>query len=82
MEKLRKDSCLCHDLTPGRGNDELRDGAQVPSGRFILYALAGSLVVEMAKGDLLLEDDHFESFSTRTLAMVSKYDRLSLGKDP
>ena len=58
VEWIRKDSSLCHDLTPPKGDDEVRDGKH-PDVQFILDALARSLVVLTAEGS---PHDHSESF--------------------
>ena len=47
-----------------------------PGVQFILDALAGSLVVLTAEGDLLIEDDHIESSKTGKWAMMSPTDSV------
>ena len=66
----------CHSRK--EGNDEVRDGAQVPRRSVNLRRLRwkSSGVVSTAGGDFLLEDDHFESFKTGTWAMVIQIDSV------
>ena len=47
-----------------------------PDVQFILNVLARSLLVLTSQGDLLLEDDHFESFKTGKWALVGPSDSV------
>ena len=76
VEKYRKGNPTCHDLTPERRDDEVRNGAQVPRRSVHLERLAVSLAVQAAEGRPLARRRSLRVIQNRKRATASPIDSV------